>query len=174
MNPKLIPIATATSIYEVSPSFYEKLGVKAVLSDLDNTLDAYDVSEPGQPAYEYKKMLDGLGIRLYIASNNSSKRVRHYAEKLGVSCASGLLKPFAFRLKKFLKRENLRPEEVLLVGDQIMTDVKSGNGAKVKVLLVERLTPRDHWLTWLNRHLEKPIRKKILAKKLAPNWRELA
>jgi HAD superfamily phosphatase (TIGR01668 family) len=172
MNKKLIPFALAKSIYEVEPAFYAKLGTKAVLCDLDNTLDAYDILEPGEQAFALKKELDNLGIALYIASNNSSKRVRHYAQILGVRCASGLLKPFSFRLKKFLKREHLNPEDVLMVGDQIMTDVKSANGAHVRVLLVERLTPRDHWLSWLNRHLEKPIREKIESKRLAPNWRE--
>ena len=151
MNKKLIPFALAKSIYEVEPAFYKKLGIKAILCDLDNTLDAYDIKEPGERAFALKKELDCLGIDLYIASNNSSKRVRHYAEILGVKCASGLLKPFSFRLKKFLKREHLDPNDVLMIGDQIMTDVKSANGAhEGKLSSIRGLSklgpPSIHWL----------------------------
>lgn len=173
MNHHLIPFATAKNLFEVRPSFYTKLGIKAVISDLDNTLDAYDVLEPSEPVYQLKKTLDSLGITLYIGSNNSSKRVHRYADLLGVKCASGLLKPFSWRLKKFFRNEKLDPSSVLMVGDQIMTDVKSANGAGVKILLTERLTERDHCLTWLNRHLEKPLRRRIMGRHLAPDWREL-
>ena len=174
MNHHLIPFAIAKTLFEVAPSFYAKLGIKAVISDLDNTLDAFDVLEPSEPVYQLKKTLDSLGITFYIGSNNSSKRVHHYADLLGVKCVSGLLKPFSWRLQKFLRTENLDPSAVLMVGDQIMTDVKSANGAGVKILLTERLTDRDHCFTWLNRHLEKPLRRRIVGRHLAPDWRELA
>lgn len=172
MNKNLIPFATAHSVYEVDAAFYRKLGLKAIVCDLDNTLDAYDVAEPSKEALELKKRLDGEGIRLYIGSNNTSKRVKRYARLLGVSCASGLLKPFAFRLRKFLRKEGLEPDEVLMIGDQVYTDTKAANRAGVRILLTEPLTERDPWLSYWNRRLEKRIRKKIEERALAPSWKE--
>ncbi|MCI1244962.1 MAG: HAD hydrolase-like protein [Bacilli bacterium] len=174
MNRKLIPFATASSIYEVDPSFYAKLGIKVLISDLDNTLDAYDVREPGPRAFSYKKRLDEAGIELYIGSNNTSRRVTRYAELLGVPCLSRLLKPFPHRLRRFLKRRGLKPSEVMMVGDQVMTDVKCSVGAGVRIILTEPLTDRDSWVSWFNRHLEKPIREKIEQGHLSPDWREIS
>lgn len=171
MNKRLVPYLTARSIYDIDPAFYKELGVTVILSDLDNTLDPHYVKSPSPAAIALKEALSQEGVSLYIASNNTSKRVRHYAEALGVKCASGLLKPFSHRLRKFIVREGLKPEEILMIGDQIFTDVASANGAGVRAILTEPLGKKDPWTTWFNRLLEKPFRRAIKNKHLATDWR---
>ena len=172
MNRRNVPFALAQSIYEIEPSFYLNLGVKAVLVDLDNTLDPYVVAMPTQRAFDWRDALVKEGLRIVILSNNSGKRVRRYATALGVECRCFMRKPFSGPLKRFLAEENLKPEEVILVGDQIQTDVKAANGAHVRAVLTEPLDPREPPWTKFNRIFDRPKRKKIQQKKLAPNWKE--
>lgn len=168
-----VPFAYAKSIFEIGPEFYQKNHIKVVLCDLDNTLDSAKTIYPSQNVVELKKFFDCLGIRLLIASNNTSKRVHTYARTLGVQAVCFLFKPLPFRFKSFLKDEGFNPEEVLLVGDQILTDVICGNKAKVKTLLVDPLTSYDPPWTKVNRFFEKGTRKALKEKKLVPEWREL-
>lgn len=171
MNPKKIPFAKAKSIFEVDPSFYAAVGVKIVLSDLDNTLDPNKTKTPSEQAKALKAKLDEAGVLLMIISNNSPKRVGRYAEALGVPYACHMLKPFSGRLKKLLKSLGYRPEEALMVGDQIMTDVLASNRAGVRCLLTDPLVKSEPpWTKW-NRLWERPSRKKMMKKNMIPSWR---
>ena len=114
------------------------------------------------------------GITFMIVSNNTGRRVRIYAKNLGVRAVCWMLKPFATRLKHFIKKEGFNRDEVLLVGDQLLTDILSGNGAKVRTLLVSPISRKIEppW-TKTNRFFEKRIRVKILLNRLTPYWRAL-
>ena len=173
MRRRNIPFALANDIFEIAPEFYASLGVKVLFVDLDNTLDPYTVSEPTERTLAWKKSMDEAGIRVVILSNNSGKRVHHYASLLGVDCRCFMKKPFSGPLKKVMAEEHLSKDEVLLVGDQIQTDVLAGNGAGIRVILTEPLDLTEPPWTKFNRIFDRPKRKKIKARHLAPSWKEV-
>ena len=174
MRRRNIPFALAQNIFVIDADFYAKHGVTTLLVDLDNTLDPYVVKDPSPETIVWKKRMDEAHIRVVILSNNSGTRVHRYAEGLGVECRCFMKKPFSGPLKKFLEEEKLPKESVLLVGDQIMTDVKAGNGAGVRVILTEPLyTKKEPPWTRFNRLFDRPIRKKIKAKGLAKDFKEV-
>src|SRR5574344_1329193 len=111
---RYLPTYLARSFYEIPASFYLEKGYKNILLDLDNTLAPYLEKEPTEETRSKIADLQKAGLHLYIASNNTSKRVSHYAETLGVKALSGLLKPFSFRLKRILKKEGFKSEETIL------------------------------------------------------------
>ena len=82
MRKRCVPFAVADSIFEIPADFYLSLGIKAVLVDLDNTLDPYVVSDPTERPLKWKEDLFAAGLRIVILSNNSGKRVRRYAGQL--------------------------------------------------------------------------------------------
>lgn len=173
MNKRLIPTYVGGSVYELDPSFFAKKGITSVLFDLDNTLDDYTSKEPGDRAFKLKERFHASGITIYIASNNTSKRVKHYCERLGVDYTFALYKPFKKRLMKWMKEKGLEAKKTAFVGDQLLTDMVSANRAGLLTLLVNPLHPeKDHPFTWLNRHLEKPFRNKIYRKGLSLDWRK--
>lgn len=173
MNKHFVPTYLSNNVFSINPHFFVAIGKKAVLLDLDNTLDPVDIKEPSERAIAYVEGLKKEGLKVYVASNNTGKRVSTYCEKLNIEAASGLLKPFSFRLKKWIKKTGYKKEEVILVGDQIFTDVLSAKGANIDILLTKPLSPRDSVFTLLNRKLEKPIRDKIKKKKLSKHWEEV-
>lgn len=173
MRQRNIPFALSENIFEIPAAFYLGLGIKAVLVDLDNTLDPNHVAEPTERPVAWKQTLLDAGLRIVILSNNSGKRVRRYAKELGVECRCFMKKPLSGPLKRFLKEEGLSKDEVVLVGDQIQTDVLAANGAGVRAILTEPLFQKEPPWTKFNRIFDRPKRKKIKARHLAPYWKEL-
>lgn len=167
----LIPFAHASNIYEVDVLFFKELGLKYLFLDLDNTLDSYKQTTPTPKAVEFISKIRNLGIIPIIISNNRGKRVKMYSEALGVEFLSSSGKPFPWKVKKLIKTLNIRNEEVMLVGDQMVTDIRCGNGAKIKTLLVDKLVKEDQWTTRFNRIIEKPFRKHAFKKGKLVNWR---
>lgn len=173
MLKRFIPFAHAESIYSIDLSFYKKLGIKYVFADLDNTLDSYKQATPLEKAIKLKEELTKLGIELIIVSNNTGARVQKYSKELGVRHFSSLAKPFSFKLKKIMKRANIKPEEVVMVGDQTVTDISCANGANVKSILTDKLVKEDQPTTRFNRLFDKPIRRKLEKKNLLRDWRQI-
>lgn len=173
MRKKVIPFAYAQSVFEIEPTFYHKLGVKHLLLDLDNTLDPYTVDEPTEKTLAWAKAMQEEGFSITILSNNTGKRVGRYAKLLGVEHQGMMKKPFSGPLKRFLKEKGISPDEAILIGDQIQTDVKAGNGAGVKTVLLEPLDPHEPPWTKFNRLFDKPKRKKMKKLNLLKDWRQI-
>ena len=165
--------AHANNIYEIDVSFFVKAGVKTLILDLDNTLDSYRLYHPSPRAYELMDKLHAAGINTVIISNNRGKRVSSYANDLKIPYIWSARKPFPGKIKKFIKDNNLNKEEVMLVGDQLMTDVTAANKAKIRVVLTEKLVKEDQWTTHINRIFDRPIRFIMRKRGKLPDWRTI-
>lgn len=172
MFKKFIPYAHSQSIYQIEMDFYKRNGIKTLFMDLDNTLDSYRAREPKPQTIEYVSELKKNKITPIIISNNKAKRVSGYANLLGVEFLSSARKPFSRRIKAEIARRNLKKDEVMLVGDQLMTDVLAAKGAGIKVVLTEKLVKEDQWTTHINRVIDRPIRKYHKKRNNLINWRE--
>ncbi|MFA5421313.1 MAG: HAD-IIIA family hydrolase [Bacilli bacterium] len=172
MNKRLIPFCVAKSIYDIEPAFFEKYQVATLFVDLDNTLDAYHQTHPTPRAIALKERLSKSGIEIIIVSNNTSKRVSTYATELGVRYAGSLLKPFSYKLKKFIDKEKIDISKAMMVGDQIITDVSCGNGAGLRVILTDKIANEDQWTTRFNRWFDRPRRQKMEALNLLAKWED--
>ena len=146
------------NIFDVDVSFFVRRGYKCVLCDLDNTLDAFDELNPSFRVRQYKKKLDKANIKLCIVSNNRASRKSIYCERLGVEGIFSCRKPFAKKINEFITKLNFKKSEVILVGDQLLTDVRCAKNVGIKVILTEPITKKDQWTTKFNRLIDKPIR----------------
>ena len=171
MCKRFIPFAHAQSIYEVPSDFFVKNGVSLLLIDLDNTLDSYRLRKPTERAVNVIKAIKATGVAPVIVSNNREKRVKGYADEAGVECIFSAHKPFSRRIRNFLKEKGVSSDEVMLVGDQLMTDVLAAKGAHIRVLLTEKVVKEDQWTTHINRLFDRTIRKHLKKKGKLPDWR---
>ncbi len=64
------PTAVKPRIGEVTPRLLRRLGARAVLLDVDNTLATYTSHEPIKGALEWTRELIGAGYKVVIVSNN--------------------------------------------------------------------------------------------------------
>ena len=171
MFKKFIPFAHATSIYEIEYDFYKRNGVKTLFMDLDNTLDSYKAKHPQERTINYVKGLIEAGIKPIIISNNRPNRVSGYANEVGIEFLASARKPFSGRIKKEMAKRNLNPNEVMLVGDQMMTDVLAAHGANIRVVLTEKIVKEDQFTTHFNRLLDRPIRRYHRKRGNLVDWR---
>ena len=171
MYKKYIPYAYAQNIYEIDKQFFVKLGIKYLFLDLDNTLDSYKDKIPTSRALNFVKEVKELGIKPIVLSNNTKKRVGEYSNKLGVDFVYKVGKPFAHGINKYVKENNLSKDEILMVGDQLITDIRAANNAKIKSLYLEKLVSEDQITTRFNRIFEKPIKKYLTKHNKLNDWR---
>ena len=167
------PFAHAKSIYEIDIDFFKAMGVEVLFIDLDNTLDSYKLYHPTKKSKRLMKSLIANGIKPVIVSNNRGKRVSTYAGDLGVDFVNSCRKPFAFKLNAVIKKNNWDRSKMMMVGDQMMTDVVAANRAGLRVVLTDKLVKEDQWTTHINRIFGRPIRKHQMKKGRMPDWRTL-
>ena len=161
MLEKFKPTWMVKSIYQVSPQELRAKGIRAVFSDLDNTLIAWN-NPDGTP--ELRRWIDELhaaGIPLIVISNNSKQRVAKVTASLDL--------PLITRARRKL---GLKKHEVVMVGDQLMTDVAAANQAGVYSILVKPLIDTDKWVTWPNRFMDNLVEEKLAKKYPKLKWQE--
>ena len=173
MFKSFIPYCHAKSIYEVDPNFFKKQGIKVLFIDLDNTLDSFKAYHAKQNAIDYIKSLLEIGITPIVVSNNKGKRVSNFASDLKIDFVSSARKPSGRKIRNKISDLGLTNDDVMLVGDQMMTDVLAGKNSKIRVMLTEKIVKEDQWTTHINRLFDKPIRKYHLKRNNLKDWREI-
>lgn len=153
------------SIYNLTPEELKQNNIKAVLTDLDNTLIAWD-NPNGSPAlHEWIKAMKNNHIPVIIVSNNNFKRVQVAVNSLDLPFISRALKPLKFGLKKAIQKYDFQLDEVVMVGDQMLTDVLAANRMGIRSILVKPLQQTDAWNTRINRLIERKIQIRLAKKK---------
>lgn len=173
MKNKYVPFAVAKSVYEIDIDFFKQQGVKILILDLDNTLDSYRLYHPTERAIKFIEELQKEGIEPVIVSNNRGKRVRTYANDLNLKYIHSAAKPFGFRLRKFIKEHGWNTDEVMFVGDQMITDVAAAKRAGLRVILTDKIVKEDQWTTHFNRIFGRMIRKYHKKKGNLIDWRTI-
>ncbi len=168
-----VPFAHAQNIYEIPVDFYKKLGIKVLMMDLDNTLDSYKLFLPTEKAVKLIEELKANGIRPIVVSNNRGKRVKSYAEALNIEYVSSAKKPFPHALNRAINTFCINRDELLFVGDQMMTDVLATHFAHIRIILTEKLVKEDQWTTHINRIFGRIIRHYLKKKNKLTDWREI-
>lgn len=159
-----MPDFAVEAVYDLTVSSLQAHGIKAVLVDLDNTLIAWNKPD-GTP--EMKQWLNDLrdaGIRIIVVSNNTKKRVQRAVEKFGIDYIYWALKPFTFGIDRAMQEFHYEKNEVVMVGDQLMTDIRAAHRAGVRSILVKPLVQHDSIKTQINRARERRVMRKITEK----------
>lgn len=162
-----IPNSTYKSIFEIDFLAYYEQGFRLILLDIDNTIIKYDKALADTDTLNLLSNIKAMGFEVILISNNNRKRVSLVMEQTKLKGVWFALKPFKKGFKQALKiaSRDYHINEVINIGDQIMTDVKGGEKIGFFTILVhpiERAT--DTWSTRFNRFFERKIVKKIKKK----------
>lgn len=165
---KFIPTIYKETVFDVDYIKLYESGVRLILTDLDNTLVSYKDDVVNEELAKFILDRKSEGFEVMIISNNSSeKRVKEFAEKLDVKYLSRALKPLKCGFKKILKKASRKysPNEIVAIGDQLMTDVFAANRMNYTSILVKAIDRKtEKWTTRFNRILEKHVLKTIMNK----------
>lgn len=172
MLEKFKPTWMVKNIYQVSPQELHAKGIRAVFSDLDNTLIAWNNPDGTPELRQWMDELHSAGIPLIVISNNSKQRVAKATASLDLPFISRALKPLSFGITRARRKLGLKKHEVVMVGDQLMTDVAAANRAGVYSILVQPLIDTDKWVTWPNRLMDNLVEKSLQKKYPNLKWQE--
>ena len=131
------------AITDITPDMLEKYGITALILDVDNTLSTHHGQKLTDGLENWLDIMKKNGIRLIILSNSKEKRVKPFAEKIGLDFISLGLKPLPFRFSAARRRIGSLKKDTAIVGDQIFTDTLGGNLYGVKTVLLDPIKPES-------------------------------
>ena len=156
-----LPDQYVKSVFEIRPEELKEKGIKGVITDLDNTLVAWNVAHATEQVHEWFKEMEAHDIAVTIISNNKSNRVELFSIPLNRPFVSHAKKPLKGAFIKAAKEMNLSRDEVIVIGDQVLTDVLGGNRAGFSTILVVPIVSTDDKITKFNRKIERKILNKL-------------
>nr|WP_202080723.1 YqeG family HAD IIIA-type phosphatase [Caldalkalibacillus salinus] len=151
----LLPDLHVDTIYDIDLDKLKEKGIKGIITDLDNTLIEWDRPEATPELIEWLQKIDQKGLKVVVVSNNNEQRVSAFAEPLKIPFIHAARKPFNRAFKQAQRDMQLSPHEVVVVGDQLFTDVLGGNRLDLFTILVIPVAQNDGFFTRFNRKLER-------------------
>lgn len=143
-------------IYSINYKKLKNNNIKVLLYDLDNTLiekGNYKINEKAIELFNDLKK----DFTIYIVSNSiNTKKIKKVSEALGIEYIKDSRKPFKHGFKK-LNLENVKENEIAMIGDQMVTDVWGGNRMNYFTILVDPINFDEWFGTKINRLIEKRI-----------------
>ncbi len=130
-------------------------GVRLVLVDRDNTCVPRDAERAPEAVQAWLDTARARGLAVCMVSNNfHTSQVSRSAAELGVDFVDHAMKPLPFALRRAMEKMGFGPEETVMIGDQVFTDVSAGNLAHVRTVLVRPQSRSDLWYTHIFRIFE--------------------
>lgn len=150
------PTMYRKNIFDINYRKLKEMGITCIVFDLDNTLGLIDQKNSSMRVKNLIKKLK-KDFLIFISSNNTSKRLQPYLDDFEVLGYALAFKPSVKNLRRIQKKYNLEKKEMAAIGDQMVTDVFSGNRFNIMTILVDPLGYKDLKITKLNRVIENKI-----------------
>jgi len=144
------------NIQEIDFERLYQSGKRLILTDLDNTLVGSDVAVPSLEVLAWLRRAKEIGFEVKIASNNNAKRVEIFAKELDIEAYGLVYKPFKYKVKRYMN--GYKKEQVVFIGDQLLTDVFVAKRLGLYMILVRPVKlAADEDITKFNRKIERKI-----------------
>lgn len=82
MFSKFLPDEQIDQIFDLKPEKLREKGIKGIITDLDNTLVAWDVKDATPDVITWFKTMEENDIKVTIISNNNQERVTVFRSRL--------------------------------------------------------------------------------------------
>jgi HAD superfamily phosphatase (TIGR01668 family) len=163
---RFIPCEFHNSFFEIDFKNLFKNGYRTILCDLDNTLISYDSALPTEDLINKFKELETLGLELILISNNIPTRIQKFTQDIDLKGFANARKPLLIGMMKALNTAKVQEKDkVVVIGDQLMTDIWAANRFGVYNILVNPIKKKtEKWYTKINRKTENKMLEKIKSK----------
>ena len=162
----LCPRLMVNRLLDIDTDNLRQQGISGIVLDLDNTILPWDSNELCPEASLWLKKALALGLKAGLVSNNRTRRVAEFASQFAIPYASRAFKPSTRGFRHVITEMDLMPEQVVVIGDQLFTDILGGNRLGCYTIWVKPLTAREFFGTKITRHLEKLAIRFLQYKKL--------
>ncbi|HZJ57989.1 MAG TPA: YqeG family HAD IIIA-type phosphatase [Clostridia bacterium] len=160
MREALKPNESHDSVFTIDLAGLYERGYKNILIDVDNTITPWNADRVSERLRGWLKQCQILGFTVCLFSNGTSSRVNRLAAELMISAVPKGGKPLRAAFKRALGYIDGRPQNTIMIGDQIFTDIWGGNLTGLYTILVNPISTREFWGTKFNRFLERVLAKR--------------
>lgn len=159
----VIPNMYAKSVYDINYKLLKQKKYRNLIFDLDNTLlPVGDIMVTEELSDFFKKLGDDFNI--CVVSNNSKERVIPVAKALETGYMYKAGKPKKEAFDKALILLNSKKENTVMVGDQMLSDIKGANVYGLYTVMVDPVSNKHDLKTRTSRVLQKIITRKLAKK----------
>ncbi len=155
MKNRFTPTYMFGSYRDVTPEFLASHGIRALLSDLDNTLAPYEQPEPDDDIRTWLSSLQAAGIQIALVSNNHAPRVELFNRTLGLPAYPDSHKPGKKMLLRAMEEMGVSPAETAVLGDQLLTDAYAGQHIGLPAIIVPPIRDKRNLFFRFKRLLER-------------------
>ncbi len=150
---KFKPTIYVNNTTEINYKQLETCGIKLLCFDLDNTLDIPDkITTSLLPQCEKTlKLIEETNLEILITSNNSiPNRVNSFASIINKPYIEKMQKPFQKKYNNSKIINKYQKNEIVFIGDKLVTDVLGGNQFGSYTILVDPIvSTKKHWYTFI-------------------------
>ena len=152
----LKPDYNLKNIYEIDLELLKNQGVKAMFFDLDSTIMVSQSAEYTEKTEAWLKKVDEDFFIAVISNNKKCEYIEKVRSISSFQVIGSANKPSPKAMKKLLKKINMLPHEVVIVGDRPLTDILAGKLLGAKTILVDSINahnegPATRFVRWLER-----------------------
>jgi HAD superfamily phosphatase (TIGR01668 family) len=169
---KWMPDEYVASIYDIDLDKLRAQGRRLLLCDLDNTLVPWNHPDPPDALPDWLRSAWQAGFDVCIVSNNRGPRVTEFSRRSGLPAIADAGKPRRRGFMLAMRTFGAEPEETVMVGDQLFTDILGAKRCGVYAILVVPLHPREWWGTRLLRRLERLVLQRLMRRGLVVRHRD--
>lgn len=155
----LAPAHAAESLPSIDLENLWSAGKRLILLDVDNTLVKWGTEDFAPPVVEWVERAKARGFELCIISNTRKReRLARLAEKLGIVTVAGKFKPSRVMFRLAMIKFKRKPEETVMIGDQLFTDVLGANRSGIEAIWVRKMDGPEFAGTKISRFGERLLR----------------
>ena len=134
----LKPDFQADSLLDVTDELLSKLGVEAVVFDVDNTLCPHGENQVAETLEKQFMKLTSNYPSCILSNTRAPDREKMIGENTGLKVISpGVRKPGGEAYQAALDYVGKKPSETVMVGDRLLTDIMGANIAGLKTVKVK-------------------------------------
>lgn len=154
------PTAFEPRITAVTAQELQKMGIRGLLLDVDNTLTTHGSQEVDPAVLQWLQEMRGAGLSLTIVSNAKRRRVEPFAARLGLESIAMACKPLPIGFWRAANQLGLSRRECLVIGDQTFTDIVGARLGGMRCIQLDPILLEEGWTFRLKRWLERKLRRR--------------
>jgi uncharacterized protein len=149
-------------ITDIDSSTLKSNQIKTLLIDIDNTIVEKGKTQVSDEIHEWVKKMSAE-FECILISNNPSISAKHIAHQLSLEILHFAFKPFKSRYLVWSRHKEIK-SKVMMIGDQIFTDVLFAKNIGAMSCLVKPISKNDHLSTRFLRKIENIILNEFTSK----------
>lgn len=164
-----LPAHAVASLLEVNLDELWEKGKRLILLDVDHTIVKWKAEEFPEGIEDWVKRAKEKGFDLCILSNTRNpERLARLSTRLGIETVRDKFKPSPAMFRLAMIKFKRKPEESIMIGDQIFTDILGANRSGIDAIWVQKMEGREFAGTKVSRFGERLLRSSLYKALVSP------